>query len=161
MKSPVFTGSDTLYSMFAGLEDPDEFVMRQILHEAANKMLVCRVYPGLKASNYLPLIDNGVKHIIMELYEIGTCSMRESDYSIKPLLQKGRKKGCHFYCTSQQESEIDFSGYSTSRRVWREGAIPMGRLTTESAVGLYFAASLVADNQEELDKLLESYSAFF
>ncbi|OJF76345.1 MAG: hypothetical protein BKP49_07690 [Treponema sp. CETP13] len=161
MENLVFTGSDTLYSMFAGLESPDEFVMKQILREAANKMLVCRVYPGLKSSNYLPLIDNGLTHIIMELYETGTGSMRESDYSIKPLLQNGRKKGCHFYCTSQQESEIDFSGYSTSRRVWREGATPMGRLTTESAVGLYFAASLVADNQEELDKLLESYSAFF
>lgn len=161
MEKPIFTGSDTLYSMFSGLEEPDEFVMKQILREAANKMLVCRVYPGLKSSNYIPLIDNGLTHIIMELYESGTGCMRDSDYSIKPLLQKGRKKGCHFYCTSQQESVIDFSGYSTSRRVWREGATPMGRLTTESAVGLYFAVALVADSPTELDNLLESYSAFF
>jgi aspartyl-tRNA(Asn)/glutamyl-tRNA(Gln) amidotransferase subunit B len=161
MDTPVFTGSDTLYSMFLGLEEPDEFVMRQILREAANTMLVCRVYPGLKSSNYLPLVDNGVRRIIIELYETGTGSMRDSDYSIKNLLQKGRKKGCRFYCTSQQDSSIDFSGYTTSRSVWREGATPMGRLTTESAVGLYFAASLVADNQEELDNLLEAYSTSF
>ncbi|HZK19962.1 MAG TPA: asparaginase domain-containing protein, partial [Treponemataceae bacterium] len=161
MEAPIYTLTDTMFSMFSGLEDPDDFVMRQILREAANAMLVCRVYPGLKSSNYLPLIDNGVSHIIIELYETGTGSMRDSDYSIKPLLQIGRKKGCRFYCTSQQETSIDFSSFSTSRRVWREGAIPMGRLTTESAVALYFAASLVADSPAELDRLLEWYSAIF
>ena len=40
--------------------------------------------------------------------------------------------------------------------MWREGAVPMGSLTTESAIALYFAASLVCDTQEELDQMMES-----
>ena len=87
--------------------------------------------------------------------------MRNGDYSLKPLLTKGRKKGCTFFCTSQQQSLLDFSGYTTSRRMWREGAVPMGRLTTESAVALYFAASLVSDTNEELNQCMEAYAELF
>lgn len=150
-----------LSGQFISFQDADPFVMKQILREAANCMLVCRVYPGLRAEKYLHLIDNGIKYIFLELYETGTASMRTGDYSLKSLLVKGRKKGCRFFCTSQQQSRLDFSGYTTSRRVWREGAVPMGSLTTESAIALYFASSLVSDNAEELHSIIESYSELF
>ena len=45
--------------------------------------------------------------------------------------------------------------------MWREGAVPMGRLTTESAVALYFAASLVSDTNEELNQCMEAYAEIF
>ena len=102
------------------------------------------------------LTDAGVSHFILELYERGTASMRESPYSLKHLITQGRKRGCRFFCTSQQEGIVDFSEYSTARRMWREGAVPMGSLTTETAVALYFAASLVCDTAEELDAIMES-----
>lgn len=82
--------------------------------------------------------------------------MKDGPYSLKELLIRGRKKNCSFFCTSQQEGTVDFSGYSTARRMWREGAIPMGNLVTESAIALYFAASLVCDSPEELEKMLEA-----
>ena len=93
---------------------------------------------------------------LVELYSTGTCNMRNSDFSLKTLLLNGRKKGCKFYCTSQQESVVDFSKYSTSARAWREGAVPMGILTTESVVALYFASYLIADNEDELSELMEN-----
>lgn len=162
MKEPVFTcGSGPLSGQMNGLSDSDPIVMRQILREAANQMIVCRVYPGLRAEYYVSLIEKGISYIFLELYETGTASMRTGDYSLKPLLIKGKKKGCKFYCTSQQQSLLDFSGYTTSRRVWREGAVPMGSLTTESAVALYFAASLVSDSSEELNQCMEAYSELF
>jgi len=161
MCKPVFTKSGILASQFAGVSDLDSFVLKQVLKEAANSMIVCKVYPGLRAELYTSLIQEGVSHFILELYETGTGSMRGSDYSLKSLLLKGRKNNCSFYCTSQQESPINFSQYSTSRRVWREGAIPMGRLTTESVVALYFAASLVADTKEEFDTFMENYAELY
>jgi len=82
--------------------------------------------------------------------------MKESPYSLKSLLIQGRKRGCRFYCTSQQEGVVDFSAYSTARRMWREGAVPMGTLTTETAIALYYAASLVCDTPEELDQVMEA-----
>ncbi len=154
MKEPVFCGS----GLFSGFQDTDVFVMTQVLREAADRLFVCRVYPGLRSELFLPLIDEGVKYIFLELYETGTASMRTGPYSLKPLLIRGRKKGCRFYCTSQQHSRLDFSGYATSRRVWREGVVPMGSLTTESAIALYFAASLVCDTAEELDQCMETGS---
>ncbi|MDR2897470.1 MAG: asparaginase domain-containing protein [Spirochaetaceae bacterium] len=153
MKTPIFTGSGLL----SGFHDTDPAVMAEILREAADRLCICRVYPGMRAELPLSLIDRGVTHFFLELYERGTGSMREGPYSLKPLLTRGAKRGCRFYCTSQQESSVDFSGYTTSRRVWREGAVPMGHLTTESAVSLYFAASLVADSLEELDRIIESF----
>jgi aspartyl-tRNA(Asn)/glutamyl-tRNA(Gln) amidotransferase subunit B len=156
----VFTSSGPV-SLQCSNTEFDAFVSKQLLREAADSFLICKIYPGLKASLYKPLIDEGIKRFILELYETGTGSMRTGDYSLKPLLIKGRKSGCRFYCTSQQQSSINFSNYSTSRRVWREGAVPMGRLTTESAAALYFAVSLACDSEEEIDQTMELYAELY
>ncbi len=149
---PQYTGQGLL-SDFA---DVDPYVFKRLLSEAADRMHMSRVFPGLRADRLLALNDSGVNCFFLELYEKGTGSMRNTDYSLKTLLVQGRKRGCRFYCTSQQESVVDFTGYSTARRMWREGAIPMGSLTTETAIALYFAGSLVCDTQEELDELMEA-----
>ncbi|HNY21785.1 MAG TPA: asparaginase domain-containing protein [Treponemataceae bacterium] len=149
---PAFTGPGLL----SDYGETDRYVMAQILSEAADRLHVARVYPGMRADRLLALTDSGVSHFILELYERGTASMRESPYSLKHLITQGRKRGCRFFCTSQQEGIVDFSEYSTARRMWREGAVPMGSLTTETAVALYFAASLVCDTAEELDAIMES-----
>ncbi|HPX26993.1 MAG TPA: asparaginase domain-containing protein, partial [Treponemataceae bacterium] len=156
----VFSSSGPVSLQCSNMEF-DAFVSKQLLREAADSLLICKIYPGLKASLYKPLIEEGIKRFILELYETGTGSMRTGDYSLKPLLIKGRKSGCRFYCTSQQQSSINFSNYSTSRRVWREGAVPMGRLTTESAAALYFAVSLACDSEEEIDQTMELYAELY
>lgn len=148
---PVFTGAGLL----SGYGETDRYVMAQILCEAADRMHVCRVYPGMRSDRLLALTDEGVSIFFLELYEKGTASMKEGPYSLKQLLIQGRKRNCRFYCTSQQEGVVDFSGYSTSRRMWREGAVPMGTLTTETAIALYFAAALVCDTDEEFDQIME------
>jgi aspartyl-tRNA(Asn)/glutamyl-tRNA(Gln) amidotransferase subunit B len=138
--SPTSSGQGLL----TDFADTDRYVMSRILSEAANSMFMCRVYPGMRADRLLSLADEGVRFFFLELYEKGTANMKEGPWSLKPLLTQGRKRNCRFFCTSQQEGVVDFSGYSTSRRMWREGAIPMGQLTTETAIALYFAASSCA-----------------
>ncbi|ULQ60907.1 hypothetical protein K7I13_06510 [Brucepastera parasyntrophica] len=152
MDEMVYSG----LGLLTDIKDTDRYVMSQILCEAADRMHICRIYPGMRANHLSALIDKGVLYFFLELYEKGTGNMKEGPYSLKPLLIQGHKRNCRFFCTSQQEAVVDFSGYSTSRRMWREGAVPMGSLTTESAVALYFAASLVCDSLEELDEILEN-----
>ncbi|AEE15756.1 asparaginase domain-containing protein [Treponema brennaborense] len=158
LKEPVFTGSGPLAVQFSGIQEPDPHVMRNLLREAAGSMMLCRIYPGFKAERYVSMIEEGTRTFFLELYESGTGNMRDGDYSLKPLLLRGKKHNCRFYCTSQQECRTEFSDYTTSRRVWREGAVPMGLLTTESAVALYYAAALLCDSADELDALMESYA---
>ncbi len=155
MAEPVFHG----HGLFSDYWNTDSYVMGRILSDAADRMHMCRIFPGLRSDRLNALIDAGVTEFFLEVYGRGTGSMKDSSYSLKDLLMNGRQKGCRFYCTSQQECEVNFSGYMTSRRLWREGLIPMGGLTTETAVALYFAASLACDSPEELLLTMETAAA--
>ena len=48
-----------------------------------------------------------------------------------------------------------FSDYVTSHELWKEGAIPMGFLTTESAYTRLLAALLNCETEEEVIHLME------
>jgi len=160
LDEPVFESQSLVSQQFININQPDIFIMKHLLNEAATRLAVVRLYPGLPGYR-LDQIYNGetsVDNIILELYSSGTGNMRNSDYSLKNFLVNGRRRGNHFYCTSQQECKIDFSEYSTSARVWREGAVPMGILTTESVVALFNACYLVADNDSELAMLMDAAS---
>lgn len=161
----TFTTHGFLSQQFLSVSTPDCESMIELLNEAAARLLVVRLYPGQPSTQLERMLNvevptktsggAGLAAIVLELYAQGTGNMRNSDYSLKPLLQNGKKQGCKFYCTSQQECSVDFSEYSTSARVWREGAVPMGVLTTESVVALYFASYLIADSDAELNELME------
>ncbi len=153
----IFEAQTNISNSFMSVESPDPDVLAQLMNEAADKLEVVKIHPGLKTNRLRKLIndDYEIKNIIVELYSNGTGNMRNSDYSLKDVFINGKKKGIHFYCTSQQECKVDFSKYSTSAKVWRGGAVPMDFLTTESVVALYFAACLLADNDDELNQLME------
>ena len=156
MEKPVFTGSGLLLEETGGT---DAYVLGRVLSDAADRMHLCRIFPGLRADRLLALIDAGVTDFFLEIYGRGSGSMRDSRYSLKPLLLKGRQKGCRFYCTSQQECEVTLSGSPGARGLWRAGLVPMGGLTTETAIALYFAASLVCDTPGELLQTMETAAA--
>jgi aspartyl-tRNA(Asn)/glutamyl-tRNA(Gln) amidotransferase subunit B len=151
MKTPVFYGS----SLLSGPLEADQYVLSQLLEEAANAMCVVKIYPGLRADYLLSLINCGVKYFFLELYDTGTAGFREGPYNLKKVLALGKRRGVRFYCTSQQEGVVDLSGYSTARELWKEGAVPMGKSTTESAVARYLAGSIIADTADELEQMME------
>lgn len=142
---------------FLSVPLPDKDVMASLLNDAAARLEVVKLFPGLLGSRLADRIgaESGVDTVILELYGRGTGDMRDSSYSLRPLLARGKKYGVTFYCCSQQEKAVDLGGFATASNVWREGAVPMGRLTTESVTALYFAAALVADNAAELKELME------
>lgn len=163
LKTPVFSTDHYLSRQFLSVPAIDKDVLVSLFNEAAMHFAVVRLYPGLPAKRMEQLVsyDSGIHTVIAELYASGTGNMRNSDFSLKPLLKEGQKNNCRFYCTSQQKCFVDFSQYSTSARVWREGVVPMGLLTTESVAGLYFAASLIADDENELNEIMEAAAEMF
>ncbi|MDR2050138.1 MAG: asparaginase domain-containing protein [Treponema sp.] len=156
MAEPVFDGE----ALLTGPLEADRYVLSQLLEEAVNSMCIFRIYPGLRSDYLLALMDKGVKTFFLELFDTGTAGFREGPYSLKRVLAAGKRRGARFYCTSQQEGIVDFSGYVSSKELWKEGAVPMGALTTETAVARFLAASIIADSEEELVGLMEAERGF-
>jgi aspartyl-tRNA(Asn)/glutamyl-tRNA(Gln) amidotransferase subunit B len=151
MRSPIFTGAPLL----VGPLEADRYVLAQLLETAVNSMCVVRIYPGIRPDYLAALMDRGVRNFFLELYDTGTAGFREGPYSLKRAFSLGKRRGVRFYCSSQQEGIVDFSGYVTSHELWRVGAVPMGAYTTETAVARYLAASIIADSDEELAQLMD------
>jgi aspartyl-tRNA(Asn)/glutamyl-tRNA(Gln) amidotransferase subunit B len=152
MERPVFEGT----SLLPGQLEADQYVLSQLLEDAVNSMCVIRIYPGLRSDYLVSLMDRGVKNFFLELYDTGTAGFREGPYSLKRAFTIGKRRSARFYCSSQQEGIVDFSGYVTARELWRAGAVPMGAYTTETAVARFLAASIIADDDEERAQLMES-----
>lgn len=162
LEKPIFTESGPIASQFSGISDLDKQVISRLITEASGKMFMFRLYPGFRSDLFKNLIAYTKVHsVFIELYGLGSGNMKNSDFSLKPLLLLGNQKGVRFYCTSQQKISLDFSNLLTSHDVWREGVVPMGYLTTESAVSLYFACAICADNSAEFDELMESYASIY
>ena len=129
------------------------------IEAAINSTLILRVYPGMRGDHLIELMDRGVKNFVLELYDTGTANLRDSPYSLRRVFLAAREKGVHFFCTSQQEGIVDFSRYATSHELWREGAIPMGPLTTESAWTKLVVCSAFSDTEEEMLARMEQGNA--
>ncbi len=139
---PVSVGA----GMWPGRDDEigeanvDEIAAR--LERAARHVFVAKVFPGMPASSLIALIDAGIRFFVLELYDTGTANVRETPFSLRDALEYGHQRGITFFCTSQQEGNVDFSTYITSHDLWRGGAIPMGPLTTESVYSRLLAVLL-------------------
>ena len=163
LKEKVFTENGAIATQFAQISELDGAVLQRLLEECAAKTAVITTYPGFRSDRYSSLLsaDDKLRSLFVELFAAGTGNMRDSDFSLKPLFKKARRLGCRVYCTSQQESAVNFGKFVTSADVWRGGAVPMGILTTESALALCYAASLLADSEDEFAELMESYASVY
>jgi aspartyl-tRNA(Asn)/glutamyl-tRNA(Gln) amidotransferase subunit B len=146
--------------MFDELPDAgDRERLQARIETAINSTLILRVYPGMRADHLIELMDRGVRHFVLELYDTGTANLRDSPYSLRKAFLAAREKGVRFFCTSQQEGVVDFSRYATSHELWREGAIPMGALTTESAWTKLVVCAAFSETEEELVARMEQGNA--
>jgi aspartyl-tRNA(Asn)/glutamyl-tRNA(Gln) amidotransferase subunit B len=137
----------------------DRAALKQRLEQAIAEACIVRVYPGLRADYLIALMNVGVRHFVLELYDTGTANLRESPFSLRRAFAEGRERGVNFFCTSQQEGIVDFSGYVTSHELWREGAVPMGYLTTESAYTRLLALRVATESPEQILRLMEEANA--
>ena len=132
-----------------GLAVPKRETLTARLEQAMNQVCILKVYPGMKGDYLIALMNAGVRYFVLELYDTGTANLRESPFSLRKAFLEGQKRGVQFFCTSQQEGIVDFAGYVTSHELWREGAVPMGFLTTESAYTRLLAGLLASAGEPE------------
>ena len=125
------------------------------LERAIASVFIARVYPGMRGDALIALINAGVRYFIIELFDTGTASLRESPFSLKHAFTYGAERGVAFFCTSQQEGIVDFSEYVTGHELWKEGAIPMGTLTTETVYTRLIATLALSESTEDVLKRME------
>lgn len=152
LTKPVFN-SGFMSIPYSSLPEKDELTKR--LEQAISRICILKVYPGMKGDYLIALMNAGIRYFILELYDTGTANLRESPYSLRKAILEGRERGVRFFCTSQQEGVVDFSSYITSHELWREGAVPMGSLTTESAFTRLLTVLLFTEGDEEVLQLME------
>jgi aspartyl-tRNA(Asn)/glutamyl-tRNA(Gln) amidotransferase subunit B len=156
MAAPCHTGSPLFGDLpLAG----DRAKLTARLETAINSTLILRLYPGMRGDHLVDLMDRGVRSFVLELYDTGTANLRDSPYSLRRAFLAARDRGVHVFCTSQQEGIVDFSRYATSHELWREGAIPMGALTTESAWTKLVVCAAFSDTEEEMLARMEQGNA--
>ena len=118
--------------------------LERALEVAIGRTHIVKVYPGLRGETLIALMDAGIRYFVLEIFDTGTANLRESPFSLRKAFSQGREKGVQFFCTSQQEGVVDFSEYVTAHQLWREGAVPMGGLTTEAVWTRLIAAQIEA-----------------
>jgi aspartyl-tRNA(Asn)/glutamyl-tRNA(Gln) amidotransferase subunit B len=142
--------------VFADLPEIELSHMRERLERAMEQVFIARVFPGMQADALISLMRGGVRYFVLELYDTGTANLRESPFSLRRAFEYGENHGVAFFCTSQQEGIVDFSEYVTAHELWKEGAIPMGALTTESAYTRLLAAFLNTTEHDEIVDMMEA-----
>ncbi len=144
MNAPVFAGRRSIPAEF----DFDRTGLRQRLEEAVNRVFISRIFPGMRGEALISLIQAGYTHFVLETYDSGTANLRESPYSLRKAFLFGKERDISFFCTSQQEDIVDFSEYITSHALWKEGAVPMRSVASETAY-TRLVVSLVCGNENE------------
>ncbi len=158
LEKPVFSAKGM--TSYLSTENFSRDTLLGKIREAQERSFIIKVYPGLKGDTLIRLMDAGIRHFILEVYDTGTANLRESPFSLRKAFNVGKERGINFYCTSQQRQNIDFSRYITSHELWKEGAIPMGALTTESVYTRLIASYILSQSEEEIVKIMEDTGAY-
>ncbi len=138
-----------------GHRELDRSGLVQRIEAAIRETFIVKVFPGIRGDSLLALMETGIRNFILELFDTGTANLRETPFGLRNALRVGVESGVRFFCTSQQEGIVDLSEYVTGHELWREGAIPMGELTTESVYTRLIAARLFSDTDDEFERMME------
>jgi len=153
MEKPVFTAREQGAAL-AGKEKNRD------LGSLMQGTYIVKVFPGMRPDVLISMINMGIQYFILEIYDTGTAILRETPYSLKKVFQYGQEKGVAFFCTSQQKGIVDFSEYITSHGLWKQGAVPMGSATTETAYTRLISLLLSEETREDIVRKMEETDAY-
>ncbi len=116
---------------------------------------VAKVYPGMRSDSLVRMMEAGYRYFVLELYDTGTANTAGAPYGLRAAFDAARTHEARIYCTSQQEGGIDFSRYVTGHELWREGAVPMGALITESVYTRLIVALTGSETDADVESIME------
>lgn len=131
--------------------EPDE----KALDLATRRVLVVKVYPGLDPGVILEAVREGVRFVLLELFDTGTGNARwDARQSLLPLIREVTHRQGAVFCTSQLAVPVNMQEFESSRELWGAGVVPLGRLVTESAYTKLIAAQMLADDADNVIRLM-------
>ena len=154
LPAPIYTGKAI------GPVEYEFGLLKERFERAIRSTYIAKVFPGMRSDSLIELMETGIRAFVLELYDTGTANLRATPFSIRDAVLRARETGVRIFCTSQQQGIVDFSEYSTAHELWKEGAVPMGGLTTESAYTRLIAALTVSESEEEAFGLMEDFDAY-
>lgn len=124
---------------------PDE------LHRAMASIAVVRVFPGLDCRWFESMIERGVRYLILELYDSGTGNTRlDSYHSLLPVIRRINRVDGIVFASSQLPVPVTLTEFESSQQLWAAGAVPLGKLLTETAYTKLIAASMLETDRKTI-----------
>ncbi len=100
----------------------------------SESVLVLRLFPGMRPAQFLPLLENGTRSVIIAGFGSGNFPIK-GDYSLIPFLETCVKRGIFVVMASQAlYDSVDLEKYESGRIARDLGVISAGDMTMESAI---------------------------
>lgn len=104
------------------------------LKKFSEDILVISLHPGMQPSRYIPLLDDGIRAVIISAFGSGNFAT-SGDYSLVPLLEKCVAKNIFTVIGSQATHDsVDLNKYESGRMARDLGCLSAGDMTMEATI---------------------------
>ncbi|HEY9723463.1 MAG TPA: asparaginase [Oscillatoriaceae cyanobacterium] len=105
----------------------------RLQQDFSDKVLVLRLFPGMRPEHLLPLLDSEVRVFVIEAYGAGNVPIEE--HSLLPFIERATASGrLVALCSQAVSGAVDLSIYESGRRAAELGAVSGSDMTVEAAV---------------------------
>lgn len=95
-----------------------------------------KVYPGFDPKYLDAAVSGDAKYLILEIYNSGTATADDSEYSLVPFIEHATKKGVIVFAVSQHEGKrgVSMDVYESSSALLSAGIVPLRDMVWEAAL---------------------------
>lgn len=105
----------------------------RVQREFSDKVLVLRLFPGMRPEHLAPLLASDVQAFVIEAYGAGNVPVVES--SLIPFIEQATERGkLVALCSQAVSGTVDLSLYESGQRAAEAGALSCYDMTVEAAV---------------------------
>lgn len=151
-----FTENNITWHDYSTNKPSGEF---KVHYELETKIAQVKIMPGLKSNILYNLADNGYKGIVIEAYGAGGIPSSQDDKTnIIKAIQDLTKQGIIIVCTSQCTYDgVHMNRYEVGINACKAGAIPAGKISTETATVILMTALGKKYNKEQILEIFAKY----
>jgi L-asparaginase/Glu-tRNA(Gln) amidotransferase subunit D len=159
-----FMGKITTYNIFDFRKKeyldifPQEQKFKNLKIDFNDKnMIALKIYPGLDPNVLMTLFNNEKKYFILEIYNSGTASANNDNYSLISAIEYIIKNGGIIFAISQQENinGITLDIYETSEKLKKAGVVSLKNMIWDSAIVKLMLAISNFEKKEQIIKFMQ------